>query len=247
VVISVVVIFVRTFIVAPFQISGSSMEESYHDGEFILVNKFSYVDTSFERAKEDGYEGKGAWNMAIGAKILNLVISVIPTIKVGDPVRGDVVILRPHAANGKEYYIKRVVAMPGDFIKFEWGNVFLKLVGKTDYIQLNEDYLSLNNKGKTFLPMDVKETEFIVPEGQYFTMWDNRNNSSDSRSCFMSCSVQGSTHFVSRENIVGKLFIDFGYINIFREWGVRTTGEWKWTHPPRLLATPKDWVYSELQ
>ncbi len=57
--------------------------------------------------------------MAIGAKILNLVISVIPTIKVGDPVRGDVVILRPHAANGKEYYIKRVVAMPGDFIKFE--------------------------------------------------------------------------------------------------------------------------------
>ncbi|NCP76742.1 S26 family signal peptidase [bacterium] len=38
-----VVIVVRTFIAAPFQISGSSMEESYHDGEFILVNKFSYA------------------------------------------------------------------------------------------------------------------------------------------------------------------------------------------------------------
>ena len=42
-IILVVVIFVRTFIAAPFQISGSSMEESYHDGEFILVNKFSYA------------------------------------------------------------------------------------------------------------------------------------------------------------------------------------------------------------
>jgi hypothetical protein len=43
-IIFIVVIFVRTFIAAPFQISGSSMEESYHDGEFILVNKFSYAD-----------------------------------------------------------------------------------------------------------------------------------------------------------------------------------------------------------
>lgn len=44
IIIFVVVIFVRTYIAAPFQISGSSMEESYHDGEFILVNKFSYAD-----------------------------------------------------------------------------------------------------------------------------------------------------------------------------------------------------------
>jgi len=44
IIILVVVIFVRTYIAAPFQISGSSMEESYHDREFILVNKFSYED-----------------------------------------------------------------------------------------------------------------------------------------------------------------------------------------------------------
>ena len=43
VIIFLVVIFVRTFLAAPFQISGSSMEESYHSGEFILVNKFSYA------------------------------------------------------------------------------------------------------------------------------------------------------------------------------------------------------------
>lgn len=87
VIIFVVVIFVRTFIAAPFQISGSSMEESYHSGEFILVNKFSYADFGLA--------------------------------KIGNPVRGDVVILRPHAANGKEYYIKRIIGMPGDTVKFE--------------------------------------------------------------------------------------------------------------------------------
>ena len=157
------------------------------------------------------------------------------------------VILRPHASNGKEYYIKRTVGLPGDTIKFEGGNVFLKAVGKTNFVKLDEGYLSVANKGKTFLPMDVKETEFTVPAGEYFVMGDNRNNSSDSRSCFMSCSVPGSGHFVGRENIIGKLFVDFGYVNIFREGGVRTTGEWKWTHAPRFLSTPKDWIYKELE
>lgn len=157
------------------------------------------------------------------------------------------VILRPHAANNKEYYIKRVIGMPGDTLRFKGGDVFLKMAGKTEFIKLDEKYLSLLNNGKTFLPMDVKETEFVVPYGQYFTMGDNRNNSSDSRSCFMSCTIPGSTHFISRENIVGKLFIDFGYVNIFREGGIRATGEWKWTHAPRFLATPKDWIYTELK
>lgn len=164
----------------------------------------------------------------------------------GDPIRGDVVILRPHASNGKEYYIKRVVGIHGDTIRFSSGNVLLKQSGKTNFVQLSEVYLSIANNGKTFLPIDVKETEFTVPEGQYFVMGDNRTNSSDSRACFQSCSISGSTHFVSRLNVVGKLFVDFGYINIFREGGSIATGIWTWTHNPRFLSTPKDWIYKEL-
>ena len=216
IIILIVVLLVRTYLVSPFQISGSSMEESYHDHEFILVNKFSY------------------------AELLSLA-------KVGDPVRWDVVILRPHASNGKEYYIKRVIGLPGDMIKFDNGDVFIKRPSDTEFIKLNESYLSPINKGKTFLPIDVKESEFTIPLWDYFVMGDNRNNSSDSRSCFMSCSIEGAIHFATRDNIVGKVFIDFGYINIFNDSGALATKQWKWTRAPRFLDTPKDWTYPELK
>lgn len=44
IILALVFLVIRPYIGAPFQISGSSMEGSYHDGEFILVNKFSYAD-----------------------------------------------------------------------------------------------------------------------------------------------------------------------------------------------------------
>ncbi|MDD2916626.1 MAG: signal peptidase I [Candidatus Gracilibacteria bacterium] len=210
-IILIVVIFLRTYVAAPFQISGSSMEESYHDREFILVNKFSYADFG--------------------------------VTKIGDPKRGDVVILRPHASNGKEYYIKRAIGLPGDTIKFEGGEVFIKSKGETDFVKLDEGYLSITNKGKTLLPIDVKETEFTVPEGEYFVMGDNRNNSSDSRSCFQSCTIANSRHFVSRSNIIGKLSVDFGYTNIFDKNNPNAPEN----QPMRLLNTPKNWTYPELQ
>jgi signal peptidase I len=113
-VILIVVLFVRTYLVSPFQINGSSMETSYHTNEYILVNKLSYA--------------------------------MINNWKIGDPQRGDVAIIKPHAANGKEYYIKRVIGLPGDTVKFEDGEVYLKTTSSPDFVKLNEDYLSPDNK-----------------------------------------------------------------------------------------------------
>ncbi len=50
VILLIIVLLVRSFIVTPFRISGSSMEASYHDGEYILIDKFSYLnfDTQFD-------------------------------------------------------------------------------------------------------------------------------------------------------------------------------------------------------
>lgn len=212
-----IVLVIRTYIAAPFQISGSSMETSYHDWEFIIVNKFTY-----------------AWEF--GKYISN-------------PNRWDVVVFRPHASNWKEYYIKRVVWMPGDSIKFQDWEVFIKKAWSSNFIKLNEDYLSVTNKWKTFLPFDVKETEFIVPEWEYFLVWDNRGNSSDSRSCFMSCSIIGSSHFIKRSDIIWRVFLNFGHFDII--WtdvntGKSKIGELKWLSKPRFFNTPYIWDYKEL-
>lgn len=218
IVILIIVMIIRTFLIAPFQISWSSMEASYHDKEFIIVNKFSYA------------------NML--------------SIYVGDPIRWDVVIFRPHASNWKEYYIKRVIWLPWDSIKFQDWEVFIKKLSEWEYIKLNEDYLSPINKWKTFLPFDVKETEFKVPAGEYFLVWDNRNNSSDSRSCFMSCSYGWSSHFIKRDDIVWKVLIDFWYFNVFgknENWEIAWFWKFKWESKPRFFNTPKNWIYNELK
>lgn len=219
IVIIFIVIVIRTYIVAPFQISWSSMETSYHDKEFLLVNKLSYANEF----------GLFIWN----------------------PSRGDVVIFKPHASNNKEFYIKRVIGLAWDTIKFEDWEVYVKKSWDKTFIKLNEDYLSAANKWKTFLPFDVKETEFSVPKWDYFLMWDNRNNSSDSRSCFMSCSIANSSHFIKRTDIIGRVLIDFWYFNIFKinefSWAIEWIGKIKWSVAPRFFNTPKTWDYKELK
>ena len=66
-------------------------------------------------------------------------------IHIGDPVRGDVIVIRPHVDKVREHYIKRVIALPGDAIKFESGSVFIRVSGTDDFVQIQEPYLTLSN------------------------------------------------------------------------------------------------------
>ncbi len=100
VIIVLVVLFIRTFLFVPFQINGSSMNESYYDSEFIIVDKLSYHFSDVER--------------------------------------GDVVVFKPHVSEIKEFFIKRVIGIPGDVVKIEDGLVYLKKPGEDDYIRLDE-------------------------------------------------------------------------------------------------------------
>jgi len=40
----IIVVIIRSFLAEPFQISGQSMADSYYNGEFIIVDRFSYLD-----------------------------------------------------------------------------------------------------------------------------------------------------------------------------------------------------------
>lgn len=208
VIILIIVLFIRSFIVTPFRINGSSMEESYHDKEYILVDKFSYLETD-ENLTND--------NNNIYTTTLSTIRKLIP-IHIGDPKRGDVVVITPHVDKEREYYIKRVIGLPGDIIRFDEGNVLIKKPNSDKFIALKEPYLSASNSGQTRLPEHVEANQFLIPEGYYWVMGDNRQNSADSRSCFRNCfGTSVSAHFIKRTDIVGKVFLNFGYFNIFNE------------------------------
>ena len=101
--------------------------------------------------------------------------------KLGDPSIGDIVVF--HAPGTSEMdYIKRIVGLPGDLVRINDGTVTV------NDQPLYEPYIAdpPNYNG-----------EWVVPEGEYFVLGDNRNNSSDSH-------LWG---FVPREDIVGKALL----------------------------------------
>ena len=177
-----VVLLLRSFVVEPFRIPSGSMMPTLLVGDFILVNKFHY----------------------------GLRLPVINTqITEGEaPQRGDVMVFR-YPENPKVNYIKRIVGLPGDRIAYR--NKVIHINGEPqpqtslgfyglhggNAVSLREENLDgvshhiLIEHSQVF-----GDGEYTVPEGHYFVMGDNRDNSNDSRRW-------GS---VPAENLVGKAF-----------------------------------------
>jgi signal peptidase I len=181
-----VVLLIRSFGVEPFRIPSGSMMPTLLVGDFILVNKFSY---------------------GIRLPVINTKV-----ISVGEPKRGDVVVFR-FPDNPSVDYIKRVVGLPGDLIGYFDKTVYVngkaqpqKLVGAYDGDEaklvpnavLRKEDLSGVNHSILLQPWKPSvEGTFRVPEGHYFVMGDNRDNSNDSR-------YWGT---VPEQNLVGKAFL----------------------------------------
>ena len=189
-----IVLVLRSFLVEPFQIPSGSMKPTLDVGDFILVNKFSY----------------GIRLPVIDKKI----------IEVGDPQRGDVMVFR-YPSDPTVNYIKRVVGLPGDKIRYT--------SDKKLYIndQLVAEQLVGNEPGTLGSAALYKEKlgevehmirkemsryrappgkEWTVPAGHYFMMGDNRDNSNDSRYWDDPNIPKNELGMVPDENIVGKAF-----------------------------------------
>ena len=174
------------FLMELFRIPSGSMMPTLLVGDFILVNKFAY---------------------GIRLPVLNKKI-----VAIDEPERGDVVVFR-YPKNPSVDYIKRVVGLPGDKVGYYNKIVYINgepsgqvpagvYVGKGSGVSMSgasERREQLGGIQHDILVMPRTpglEGEYVVGDGEYFVMGDNRDNSNDSR-------YWGT---VPEENLVGKAF-----------------------------------------
>lgn len=120
--------------------------------------------------------------------------------------RGDIVVFMPRVDIARTHYIKRIIWLPWETIKFQSGAVFIKKIGDQDFSLLEESYLDTQSQNQTLLPLYSEYSEFTIPDKSYWLMWDNRHNSADSRLCFMSCYGKSeNAHFIEKDQITGKV------------------------------------------
>lgn len=74
------------------------------------------------------------------------------------------VVLKPHVDQAREFYIKRIIGLPGDTVRIGSGQVFIKPAGTEEFTQIKEPYLSLVNSGQTEIEPDLTNRDFLVPE-----------------------------------------------------------------------------------
>lgn len=191
------VLVLRSFVYEPFQIPSGSMMPTLLVGDFILVEKYAY-----------GLKDP-VWRTQL--------------VETGKPERGDVVVFK-YPPQPSIDYIKRVVGMPGDTVRYSSNKeICIQAQGSTECKQVklsNVEESEFNQNGIPLIQVNEKlgqvehqilinplrrdrvdayqprhgVNEWVVPQGQYFVMGDNRDNSADSR----------YWGFVPEANLVGK-------------------------------------------
>ncbi|WP_455477422.1 signal peptidase I [Bartonella sp. B41] len=206
--------FIRTLFFQPFSIPSGSMRPTLLIGDYLFVSKYAY--------------GYSHFSIPFSPPIFS------GRIFSSQPRRGDVVVFRL-PSNPDIDYIKRVVGLPGDRVQVRKSVLyindeavsrnFLGRVNNPDITEVNypvDVYRETMSNGVSYDTLDlgffpqVDETKvFEVPQGHYFMMGDNRDNSDDSRL---------DVGYVPEENLVGRAsLIFFSISNGSSAWKI-----WRW-------------------
>src|SRR3990172_2847387 len=182
-----IVLLLRSFVAEPFRIPSASMMPTLLIGDFILVNKYDY-----------------------GLRLPVLNTKVLENDR---PEKGDVIVFR-YPPDPSIPYIKRVVGVPGDHIRYD--NKILYVNGKVmeqenlGRFRINGSGREMDGWNRKLESLDAVEhdillaptrgftdsIELVVPDGSYFVLEDNHDNSKDSR----------YWGFVPDENLIGRAF-----------------------------------------
>lgn len=131
-----IIIPIRYYVVQPFFVKGASMESTFENNDYILIDELSY----FFR----------------------------------DPRRDEIIVFRS-PENSSQFFIKRIIGLPGDTVKIENNKVSIFNDQSPEGLLLNESsYLDRGQETRGNITMTISSSN-------YFVMGDNRLQSSDSR------------------------------------------------------------------
>ena len=192
----ILALILRTFLFQPFNIPSGSMKPGLLVGDYIFVSKYSY--------------GYSRYSFPYGPNLFS------GRIWESSPQRGDVVVFKYPNDTSKDY-IKRVIGLPGDKVQLQNSVVMIngQPVKRMQSGTFTDEgsgasvpiFVETQASGVSYNTIDIQRgnpadstREFHVPEGHYFFLGDNRDNSADSRF---------DVGFVPAENLVGKAQVIF--------------------------------------
>ncbi|MFA5777334.1 MAG: signal peptidase I [Parcubacteria group bacterium] len=164
----VIITPIRVFLFQPFFVQGASMEPNFKDGQYLIINELGYKETDIGMGEKQFFS-----------------VSSFKELK-----RGDVVVFK-YPKDPKQYFIKRVIGLPGEKIKVSDGKVYI-------FNKENPEGFILDESG--YLPQELKtqgDSTEQLSDNEYFAMGDNRGYSHDSRAFGP----------VGKEFIVGKVLV----------------------------------------
>ncbi|MBU4315139.1 signal peptidase I [Patescibacteria group bacterium] len=146
-----IIIPIRYFLIQPFIVKGASMEPSFEENEYLIIDELSY--------------------------------------RFRDVERGEIIVFEP-PANEDQYYIKRVIGLPGETVELQDGKITIYNDQYPNGFTLQEDYIDEYTYGEKYV---------VLGDTEYFVMGDNRDVSLDSRA--------SGVGPIPEENIVGRVWL----------------------------------------
>ncbi|HKW77243.1 MAG TPA: signal peptidase I [Terriglobales bacterium] len=187
----VVVVFMITFVVQAFRVPSESMENTLLIGDFVLADKLHFGSAA-------GILGK-----------------LLPYRQIQ---RGDIIVFH-YPVDPSQYFVKRVVGLPGDRVHLRNGTVYCNgsalqenyVIHSFPYFNFYRDNFpaqaalsaEVDRKWRREMPKHLDHGDLVVPRDSYFVMGDNRDRSLDSR----------YWGFVPRANVLGRPLVIYMSLN----------------------------------